>query len=133
MPKKKKILNVDYYRIWYGRGRWKKRVTIPIEDVPKDKIRPEKCPCCGLAHVKKWEFHHWLYKYKVKEVVAKPYLALENGQWMCYSCHKFFADHWRNIIEKTKKFPGRGLGVFRHIPLDMKVALELYFVEMIKG
>ena len=116
-------------KILYQRGRWKVTATILDECVPLDKLRPETCPCCGIIP-KKWGFHHWIYAYTVKQVREKPYLVFDNGDWMCYACHKI-ANYWRNIIQATKKFPGRSLGVFKKVPLEMKKYLACYFVEMI--
>ena len=54
-------------------------------DVPY-KIRTGVCECCGKEGFT--ARHHWVYKYKVKEVRKNPLLALENTTELCYpKCH----------------------------------------------
>lgn len=49
-------------------------------------LRTGICECCGKAS--KTQSHHWLYKYKTKEVVKNKELAKENTTELCYYCHK---------------------------------------------
>ena len=108
----------------------KTRVSFRLEDIPEKFLRPEFCPSC---HTKpnRWHFHHWLYAYKTKEVKENRELVFENGVWLCYNCHKMFADHWRWIVYWTRKNPRLGMGVMKLMPIEFKRTLAQYFVEMI--
>lgn len=108
----------------------KARITFRIEDIPKIYLRPKICPSCHVPP-NRWHFHHWLYAYTTKEVRENHELVFENGVWLCYKCHKFFADHWRWIVYWTRKYPRLGLGVMKLMPIEFKKTLAMYFVEMI--
>jgi len=117
-----------YYAIKYRRT----IIRVPIEDVPEEYFRPEFCPSC-TTKPGRWHFHHWIYAYATKKVKANPVLVFDNGVWLCYKCHKFFADHWRWIVYWTRRFPTLGLGVMKLMPIEFKKTLAMYYVEMINA
>jgi len=77
--------------------------------------RPKTCSCCGKTQ-KKIDYHHWIYAYPTDEVRKNPQLVLDNGNWLCFTCHNIAnaLKHVMNthpvVIEKLKKLRAIAIG-----------------------
>ena len=62
------------------------RIKYRRASIKTDIERPKICSCCEKEQ-KKIDYHHWKYEFPTETVRKNPHLVLNNGSWLCFTCH----------------------------------------------
>lgn len=94
------------------------QVTIPADKVKAKDRLTGICHSCGKK--RKTTRHHWFYVFTMKQVKAKPELALLFTEELCFPCHRA-----ANAMTLLDKFPAHAYATLRELFIRAKVTLSL--------